>query len=225
MKTIKKPQLVKLFDKLNYNLIHNSRGSAPDHTFFNINRLLSAPKENYIDLFREYFTFNNLLEIEHIISSIDHIGIIVPNYFDINSLEQKSVDYGFNSESKIFPSMVISKLLGELLDRNEIPTMIFKSYNSAHQAIEMFLAELNGEVVEELIRNRYGNHIGIRLKDYESLQILQEIMNDSHIKMPAFMQSKPIVNPYEKSTVFYYELDASYGTILEFIYIDKETAA
>lgn len=139
------------------------------------------------------------------ILGIDHIGFIAP--LSLEDVYVLSNQEGFDNGIKILDSQVLALSLGQLVNKEIVPTKIFKAKNSQRKGIEIFIPVENPEVIDGWISNAVGYHLAFKVKNKESIETIGSILADKNIYLMEFLKGKPAVNDKENSIISYYEID------------------
>lgn len=148
--------------------------------------------------------------IENCIERVDHIGFIVSPEFRSNILDSLISEAGFPDNHQSFPSQILSKELGALVKKKEVPTQIYKAWgqNKKHQnvGIEVFVPSADSSLVHNWIYQGKGAHIALKVKSKTSILRILELLNAYHFEIPEFMNGHPMTNKKEGTIVLYFNV-------------------
>jgi hypothetical protein len=140
------------------------------------------------------------------IIAFDHFGFIVPGNLLIDDVNGVANNEGFNNQIQILDSKVLSKRLGELSGKEEVPTRIFKARTASGRGIETFLPKASPVLIDTWIDDSVGFHMAFKMNSTESVYNLGEIFNQAGIFLMDFMNGKPMHNASEGSIISYFEI-------------------
>lgn len=153
---------------------------------------------------------DDLERIEKEIKGLDHIAFMALPFSQKNILDEESIISDFPDNHVQFESSILAKELGSSIGLDTVPTQIFKAsgYNRHQEkvSVEVFIPKDTPEHIQEWIDQGMGAHIAFKVKDRNSIDIINTILRKYRTPIPAFMHGKPMENKIEKSVVLYLEV-------------------
>lgn len=101
----------------------------------------------------------------------------------------------------------MSKRLGALSGKEEVPTRIYKARTASGRGIETFLPSAGLEMIDSWINDSVGFHMAFKMNSTDSVYNLVEIFNQAGIFLMDFMNGKPMHNASEQIIISYFEID------------------
>lgn len=163
----------------------------------------------------------NIIDEETV--EIDHFAFLITPGMEVDEIKEILCQNGFCDNQRRFASVVMSKELGQKLNRDEVKTEIVKaSITNGTREIEIFIPQESVENVQEWVNSGIGSHVAFRTKSERSLHIILEALNENCIPIPSFMRGKPLKNRTEGATVLYCEaFSGDYHYRVEFIHLER----
>jgi len=145
--------------------------------------------------------------------SIFHVGFLVEMHPQtIDWLRAWATEVGLASRHIVFESTIISRELGKLSGRHEVPTTIFNAFQHERGSanyIEVLIPNHPDEIVTDWIEQEVGTHIGMTLADTSLFLKVRDAFLAEGFEIPAFMEGRPMTNAAVGASSIYF--DKSYG--------------
>lgn len=151
------------------------------------------------------------------VQRIFHVGFLVEKRPQtIDWLRSFAADAGLAAGHVVFESTIISRELGMLCGRQEVPTTIFKAFEreaGPANYIEVLVPDDPGEIVAEWINKEVGTHIGFTLTDPSVYLKVRDAFLAEEYEIPAFMDGKPMTNAAVGASAIYFDKSISGRTV------------
>ncbi len=160
------------------------------------------------------------------ISRIDHVGFILPQSLTTELVHQAANETGIFHFVRSFSSTIVARELGSKLGIDLVPTQIsiFETQvaDGKPLAIEIFMPTSQDSILQDWIRSGVGSHIAMRMNNRQGFIELTEELIAQGFQMPAFMNSKMMENPHQKSLTSYFDIPVN-GKLMriELIYVEE----
>lgn len=168
-----------------------------EEAIYEIKHALEIDHQAYLNYFFSNLDETTRKQIANLVDGIDHVAILTLPTTTIETLESLSTRIGLTDNHQVVPSRILTKELGALLGKNEVPTKIFKAWGKSQHnkkiGIEVFITQESIETVQNWIKGRVGEHVSLRVKSQEAFMSVLEILAHHNIPWPEFMQGKPIL--------------------------------
>lgn len=154
---------------------------------------------------------------------IDHFAFLIAPGMEVDEIKEILSQNGFCDNQRKFASVVMSKELGNKLNRDEVKTEIVKaSITNGKREIEIFIPQESITNVQDWINSGIGSHVAFRTKSERSLYIILDALNENRVPIPSFMSGKPLKNMSEGAQVLYCDaFSGDYHYRVEFIHLER----
>lgn len=158
-------------------------------------------------------------ELQKLVQGFDHVGFIPPPDLFLDDMAASAFDDGYNTEINILRSKVMSRCLGKLIGKEEVPTKIYKARKQDHKGIELLIPEENKEIVEHWISTGEGFHFAFKLKERRDMETTVDLFKTKNIALKDGFGGKPLENHKEGSIISYFVINLGDQKVsIEFCY-------
>lgn len=213
-----------IFELLNNTLLNSmTLESKVEKSLQLMKEALDIPIDGVLRYFLNNLTKTAISQIETMVEKIEHIAYLFPAVTPIELLKSIATRNGFPDNHQSFPSTIVSKELGTLCGKEEVPTEIFKAWGKNNKnetiGIEVFIPNIQAAMAYKWIAQGICRHIAIRMKSREDIFEIHKILLEYDPEKSSFKNTAPLVNDKEGSATLYYDKNVSdYIIRLEFFY-------
>jgi hypothetical protein len=150
-----------------------------------------------------------------------HVGFIAPRELGIATIEKLLRGSPFRTRLSQFKSAILAKDLSSRLGREVNVTAVRGTVNghaARCPAVEIFVADLPPEVIENLVAQETGCHVALTLDSEASLDRVRQLLHARGCAEIPLMRNGPLANREIRAAVLYVDVPRRERTRrLEFI--------
>jgi len=159
--------------------------------------------------------------MERLAPRLHHVGFVAPPEIKAAAIEEVLRESPFRDQLRKFKSEVLAKELSSRLGR-DVDVMIVQGSVTAHPArspaVEIFIADLPPEEIENLVVQETGCHVALALEPNGSFDRVRQVLHAGGCWENPLMRDGPLVNHEIHSSVLYVDVPGRKRTRrLEFI--------
>jgi hypothetical protein len=163
-----------------------------------------CPTEEALQEIFQEFPLSVFQTIKDEVLKIDHFAFMVSHEINEEELHRILLENGFGDNYRHFPSTIISKELGRVENKEQVPTEIYKAtLTNGDRDIEIFIPNASNQQIHHWIESGLGSHIAFKVKSEESIMNILKCLYENRIPIPDFMMGKPLRNEIEGTVVLY----------------------
>ena len=184
---------------------------------------LDIPMAGVLRFFLNDLPDGPINQIEQMVEKVEHFAYLFPAGTSLEMMNAFSSRVGFPDSHQSFPSKIVSKELGSLCGKEEVPTEIFKAWGKNAKAetvgIEIFIPNIEASLAYKWIAEGICRHIALKVKSLESISQIHQILSENNPKESSLKNTTPLKNLSESSATLYCDKNVSdYIVRLEFFY-------